>query len=407
MNTLSASLFSRSLWVAMMSLTLSLFLWFSVFAQESDVKVIASDNEIDTESEFIEALYFAYDNGLTKYKDITTFKPYTILSREQATKMISVFAQKIMWIQEKPDTSCIFKDIKSADTSLQEYIGTSCKLGIFKWASDGNFYPGDALSKAQWLTTLIRMFEGKMLDETTDPRYLNYHLRAKELGLTKESNVLSLDRPLTRYETVILLYRLYLKYKLLNLVGTKWADEVLSFVEDQQTIDGKNTWKITVDPNLLLDKDIDHLYAKLFGNEYKIVKEKLVLQFENAYSWYWSLYLVTRNDSGDKKEEYVGNATFNIVNGTVTDWVLRPFVLGSTYYIIKMSDQPPFYTIEETSPVGTGAQDLSTWAVSSGSTIPAGSGGSLTTQSGQQLVNTPAATWSVVTSGASSTWTNQ
>lgn len=167
-----------------------------------------------------------------------------------------------------------------------------------------------------------------MLDETTDPRYVNYYTRSKELGLTKEANILSLDRPLTRYETVILLYRLYLKYKLLNLVGTKSADEVLSFVgEEQTTIDGKNTGKITVDPNLLLDKDIDHLYAKLFGNEYKIVKEKLVLQFENAYSRYGSLYLVERNENEEKTENYVGNASFNIVNGTVTDGILRPFVL--------------------------------------------------------------------------------
>lgn len=378
------------------------FLSTQAFAQQSDVKVIVSDNEIDTESEFIEALYFAYDNGLTKYNNIATFAPYTILTREQAAKMISVFAQKIMWIQEKPELTCIFKDIAQADTSLQEAIGTSCKLGIFKGAGNGNFYPLDSLTKAEGLTTLIRMFEGKLLDETTDPWYLSYYSKAKELGLTKEANVLSLDRPLTRYETVILLYRLYLKYKLLNLVGTKGADEVLSFVDDQAitTTDGKNSGKITVDPNLLLDKDIDHLYAKLFGNEYKIVKEKLVLQFENAYSRYGSLYLVARNASGEKTETYVWNASFNIVNGTVTDGVLRPFVLGSTYYTITMSDQPPFYTIEEAWTTTGSTPTMSGSTVSWSNTTS--TSWSLTTQSGEQLMNTPSATWSVSTGSVAS-----
>jgi hypothetical protein len=34
-------------------------------------------------------------------------------------------------------------------------------------------------------------------------------------------------------------------------------------------------------------------------------KEKLVLQFENAYSWFGSLFLVERDMNGNKNEKYV------------------------------------------------------------------------------------------------------
>jgi hypothetical protein len=38
--------------------------------------------------EFLQALRFAYDNGLTKYKTTESFKPYELLTREQASKII-------------------------------------------------------------------------------------------------------------------------------------------------------------------------------------------------------------------------------------------------------------------------------------------------------------------------------
>jgi hypothetical protein len=326
------------------------------FAQwQSDISIIVGDSEIDTESEFIEALFFAYDTWLTAYKDINSFMPYAVLTREQWAKMLGVFAERVLWLQPLENTpSCTFKDIDTADSSLRSYIISSCRYGVFRWASNGFFYPQQGLTKAQWLATIIRMFEWGLLDESTDPWYLNYFYAAKEMWLTRESGPYGLDRPLTRYEIALLLYRFYLKYRLLSLAGAKFENQVINTITDiQRNDDWTQSATITVDPWLLLDRNIDHLYATIFGQEYKMSKEKLVLQFENAYSWFGSLFLVERDMNGNKNEKYVWNVNFNIVNGVVTDGVIRPFLISPIYYSIVINELPPFYTIVEVSPAWT------------------------------------------------------
>jgi hypothetical protein len=326
-----------------------------VWAQgQSDVSIIVWDSEIDTESEFIEALFFAYDTWLTAYKDINSFMPYSVLTREQWAKMLGVFAERVLWLQPIENSACTFKDAHLADHSLRAYIISSCTMGVFKWSSDGHFYPTQWLTKAQWLAAIIRMFEWWMLDESTDPWYLNYFYAAREMWLTRESWPYGLDRPLTRYEIALLLYRFYLKYRLLSLAGAKIENQVINTITDvQQNPDWSQSATITVDPWLLLDRNVDHLYATIFGQEYKMSKEKLVLQFENAYSRFGSLYLVERDVIGNKTEKYVWNVNFNIVNWVVTDWVIRPFLISPIYYSIVINELPPFYTIVEVAPAGT------------------------------------------------------
>ena len=45
------------------------------------------------------------------------------------------------------------------------------------------------------------------LDETVTPRWKNYFMAAQEAKLTKETNVMAIDKPLTRYELALLLWR--------------------------------------------------------------------------------------------------------------------------------------------------------------------------------------------------------
>jgi hypothetical protein len=44
-------------------------------------------------------------------------------------------------------------------------------------------------------------------EESVTPRWKNYFDRARWLGLTKELDVRDLDKPVTRYEIALLLYR--------------------------------------------------------------------------------------------------------------------------------------------------------------------------------------------------------
>ncbi|MDP2669997.1 MAG: hypothetical protein Q8O99_03215 [bacterium] len=73
------------------------------------------------------------------------------------------------------------------------------------------FGPHDPLTKAQALTVIIRMLDEKQLDESGELWRQAYYDRARELELVKETDVAALDRPVTRYELSLLLYRASLK----------------------------------------------------------------------------------------------------------------------------------------------------------------------------------------------------
>lgn len=73
--------------------------------------------------------------------------------------------------------------------------------------SNDVFGATEYLTKAQALTILIRSIQSDKLDETVTPRWKNYFVAAQEAKLTKETNVYAVDKPLTRYELALLLWR--------------------------------------------------------------------------------------------------------------------------------------------------------------------------------------------------------
>ena len=78
-------------------------------------------------------------------------------------------------------------------------------MGLFK-GSAGKFMPTDPMTKAASLTVLVRAMVGAQ-DENVQPWWKNYFEKARELGLTKETDPMALDRSITRYEIALLLYR--------------------------------------------------------------------------------------------------------------------------------------------------------------------------------------------------------
>lgn len=321
-----------SLWLSI------ILLWFqSVFAT-ADVWVLLTDNESEFGAEFIEALRFSYDNGLTKFKTVETFRPYEELTREQASKILGVFAQQVMEYTTTSPRNCDFNDVDQADPSLLIHIQASCKLWIFKGTPGGNFFPSQALTKAEAIAVIIRMFNRWSLDESTDPRYMNYYLEARELELTKEKNISSLDRPLTRYEMILLLYRFYVKYSLLEKLN---ANVGLLDENESITLRSVGNGIIVINSNEFLDETVEKILAEIDGSYYTLEKSNLITQFENAYTWYGDVYLL--EDTDDTVGTYVGVSTFNLVNGVVSDGNIRPTELYDWYYQIDISDIRPFY----------------------------------------------------------------
>lgn len=85
-----------------------------------------------TAEELQTAITWMYNQGLTMYDNIEQFLPNNTMTREEASKFFSVFAQKEYSKTEDSNKKCSFYDIKKADPTLRNNIVSSCRLGIFQ-----------------------------------------------------------------------------------------------------------------------------------------------------------------------------------------------------------------------------------------------------------------------------------
>ena len=301
------------------------------------------NNESEFGPEFLQALSFAYETGLTKFKTVNQFKPYDKITREQTAAMMWKFAHSILDFELDTSRDCEFQDIADVDTTLYTKVMMSCHTWLFNGTSERLLFPRRELSKAEWITVLMRMFKGKSLDENVEPRYRNYYEEARKVWLTKEPKVESLDRPMTRYETILLLYRFNVKYELLNIAnkGIEWDDDNafgINMLSDDI---------VYINSQSFLDENTDEIFAKIFWTTYRLEKSSLVSQFDNAYTWYWNVFTDVKQIDGTYIEEYVWVATFNLINDIMTDGNIRPIELGDDYFEIRVSDIKPFYEIKQ------------------------------------------------------------
>lgn len=165
--------------------------------------------ELLTWNEFDRALYRMYQNGLTKYNTEENYRAYDNLTREEAAKMIwQLYAQ--LWYDTGVDKwfNCNFVDTNMFDPTLSEHIYNVCKRGIFRWNDKTQQYmPHDNLTKGQLLAVLLRIFENKMSDESGQPRWIEYYVKAMTIWLTNETNLAKFDQPVNRRETALLIFR--------------------------------------------------------------------------------------------------------------------------------------------------------------------------------------------------------
>jgi len=157
------------------------------------------------DAEYLAAFDWAKENGLTSMADADAFAPYRNLSRSEWSKFIGNFGEDFLCLEVNPEAQCNFADAAQISPYLTDAVTKACELGLMR-GSNGNFYPNTFVSKAQVLATLVRGMEDYM-DETTSPWYANYHAYALENGITTVENVNSFDRPVSRYEALLMLYR--------------------------------------------------------------------------------------------------------------------------------------------------------------------------------------------------------
>lgn len=183
----------------------SAFALVAVLANVFSMALTSSALGAINDPEFDLALQWGYDTGLTRYNTENAFMPTGTLTREQGAKFLAEFTSEILGTEADGTQVCDYSDIGSADITLVTSITKACQQGILK-GSEGKFMPTKSMTKAEFITALVRGLDG-MMDQNVTPWYKNYCTWAQDNLITKELDCAALDRPVTRFEALLMLYR--------------------------------------------------------------------------------------------------------------------------------------------------------------------------------------------------------
>jgi FKBP-type peptidyl-prolyl cis-trans isomerase 2 len=150
-------------------------------------------------------LPWLYSEWLTKWQTVSEFRGNDGITRWEAAKFMSVYAQK-QWL-EKSGNQCSFQDIGSYDSTLFPSIVQACEFGLLKW-TNGNFMPNQNITEAQALAVVIRSAYW-FLDESGTIWYRDYFTKAQELWFITNETLSSVDKTsITRAKLWVRLYEI-------------------------------------------------------------------------------------------------------------------------------------------------------------------------------------------------------
>ena len=141
---------------------------------------------------------------MTIYDTVDEYRPDDLITRSEASKMMTQFAQSLE-LQQNYSGSCDFEDVIGYDETLVPFIILSCEYGLLKgW--NGLFTPDWTLTQAQALVIIQRARSG-FEDESWTPRYSIYFNNAVQLWIVESSQLESVaTTPITRFELWARLY---------------------------------------------------------------------------------------------------------------------------------------------------------------------------------------------------------
>lgn len=305
---------------------------------------LADSLSINNDPELLEAIRWMNDNGLTNFKTIQEYKPFEILNREQTAKILYNFWEVFKFMQTGHNTStetCIFKDIANIDASLVTYVEQACEIGMMN-GSNGYFNPKWTINKSEFIAAVIRLFEGKKLDETTSPRWTNYFNKAQEIGMIWPADAVTFENPITRYEVALFLYRFKVKYQILqNMNNNNIVNQIISTVPWSIATGSNNLPEsyVYVDMNLLQNGNFDVGYIEIFGQRYKVVKANTDKYFTNNFVRYGDTFSLD-------KETKIGTTNFIVSNLSLIEWKIR--IGESTFTISPINNTNAYYKITQT-----------------------------------------------------------
>ncbi len=289
-------------------------------SNEQHLQSLASGIDLANDPELQEAINWMYENGFTVHQTAKEFNPFTLTTREQAAKIIDIFAGLYGGgeITLLPESSCTFSDLGDTPDDLIPHIISACRQWLIVGAGS-TFNPKGTMSKAQFIVALVRLLEGKQLDERVNPRWKNYFELARSLEIVGPGDVITFDNAITRYEVAIFLYRFKVKYLILkNLNNSRLPNEIVSMVSDSVSTGVNNLpeWEVFVNTPLLSDNNFSVWYIDVFGTRQKIVRTSRESFFSNNLVWYGDIFDM-------ETDEKIWTVTFIIGNGFLIEWTMR------------------------------------------------------------------------------------
>lgn len=298
-------------------------------SNEQHLQTVASGIDVSTDPELQEAVSWMYENGFTMHQTPTTFQPFTLLNREQAAKIINTFAGLYGWaINLLPESSCTFTDLEETPEDLIPHIINACRQGLVVGVGS-TFNPKASMTKAQFIVALIRLLEGKQLDERVDPRWKNYFELARAIEVVSAGDAITFDNAITRYEVAVFLYRFKVKYLILkNLNNSRLPNEIVSMLSGSMKtgVSGLPEWEVFVNVPLLTDANFTIGYIDTFGTRQKIVRSSRENFFTNNLVRYGDIYDM-------ETDAKIGTVTFIIGNGFLIEGRMR-YTTGTTDYVL-------------------------------------------------------------------------
>ena len=303
--------------------------------------IIAWNETLTDSPEFIEAINWMYDMWMTSYNTTEAFMPYQTITRAQVAKMLDKFATatNLTWV--KNAWNCQFSDVASG-SEYKDSITRVCQYWIMAWSKD-KFSPDKTVSKAEFVAMLIRLFDGKTLDETLNPRWTAYYKRAIEIWLISAQDTVTFTSDIARYEVATYLYRLKVRLTMYNnLNSSQLSDEIVKTIDETQSTNDQ--WKVTakvyVDILALNNSTFTDGYAQIIWERYRIKKTNTDSYnvWTNSFVRYWTLYSIESWDA-------VGSIAFTLTNWALVEWTIR--INKNSYYLTKDSNTTTYYNLTQ------------------------------------------------------------
>ena len=197
-------------------------------------------------NEYDDAIKRMHQEWLTIHSTTQAYKLDGDLRRDEAAKLFVKFLslQTGATLENGfivPE-SCEFQDLDKARSDLKDSIKSACFQWIILW-KNGKFSPDQTLTKAQGVTILMRILEGKQSEPNPKEWRLNYYKLARKKKLLTAEQRNNPTAPMKRGELALLLHKAWnLQWRWEQSLNTTVKPQLLTGETNNQN-SHSFTWK--------------------------------------------------------------------------------------------------------------------------------------------------------------------